>query len=326
MSKRKASSMDEKAGPISSVSYEDIAAIQAQFMVAEMEALKHEARIFAPAYSARSALVSKIPNFWALVLEGAGPEISEYILPSDFAALTTLTEISVSRFEIPPASPNGTGSPRSVEISFKFPDNEWMRECTLVKKFWYRKNRAGWAGLVSEPVEVPWKEGKDLTRGQGELVMKALREEGSGKTVEKEKLKKRIVKGAAGAESFFNWFYHRGRQVSAEEHERAKKEPKEEGEEVDQREARAEADLEELDVFPDGGKLAIIISEDLWPNAIDHYMAGEVDSDIDSISSPTSSQLEDHGSTSDEEDAPLLVDKSEGEDPSGRPKKKSKAL
>lgn len=40
----------------------------------------------------------------------------------------------------------------------------------LEKRFWYRRSKEGWSGLVSEPVRIHWRRGKDLTGGLGELV------------------------------------------------------------------------------------------------------------------------------------------------------------
>lgn len=261
----------------------------------------------APLYINRQKTISQIPNFWPLVLEQAPPDIDQYIQPSDSALLlSSLTSLSVSRFEIESTEEGADisgGDPRSVAIRFEFSENEYFTDKVLEKRFWYRKAKDGWAGLVSEPVPITWKKGKDLTGGLLDMVVKAWEEEqklaqqndGNSKrpnnelSAEQKLLKKKIDSTGMGGLSFFAWFGFIGRKISAEESKEAAAKEEEmrkarkaikDGKGADKdndsdSESEDEDDDEdigmELEIFPDGDELAIAISEDLWPGAIKYF-------------------------------------------------------
>lgn len=196
-----------------------------------------------PIYAERAKLVQKIPHFWAIVAEEAPEEIDRRIQPCDTAALSFLQQIEVTRFEISSDAPE-TGEPRSVKIVFSFRENPLFEDQVLEKKFWYRRGKDGWTGLVSDPVKIHWKKGKDVTEGLLEKavhlfeVANKLKEiEGqvtnhSGKdqpmqerldelsTLHRtlvDKLANNLKTIPQDAVSFFAWFGYRGREVSAEE-------------------------------------------------------------------------------------------------------------
>lgn len=235
------------------------------------------------------------------MLEQAPPDIDQYIQPSDSALLlSSLSSLSVSHFEIDPASPSKTdeGDPRSVSVRFEFSDNDHFSDSVLEKKFWYRQSKDGWTGLVSEPVRIHWKSPeKDLTGGLLDLVCSAWEAEQKSKangsapekapkklSAEHEALKKKIESTGMGGLTFFAWFGFIGPRVSAEENAEAKKLEKEtkgkkdaappkktEIEEADEEEAEEEELYMELEIFPDGDDLAIAFAEDLWPGAIKYF-------------------------------------------------------
>ena len=196
-----------------------------------------------PIYAERAKLVQKIPHFWAIVAEEAPEEIDRRIQPCDTAALSFLQQIEVTRFEISSDAPE-TGEPRSVKIVFSFRENPLFEDQVLEKKFWYRRGKDGWTGLVSDPVQIHWKKGKDVTEGLLDKavhlfeVANQLKEIGgqvanhSGKdrsmqerldelsTLHRtlvEKLANNLKTIPQDAVSFFAWFGYRGREVSAEE-------------------------------------------------------------------------------------------------------------
>jgi Nucleosome assembly protein (NAP) len=195
-------------------------------------AVRKQVLLTAPLYSRRSKTVAQIPNFWPLVLEQAPPDIDQYIQPSDSALLlSSLLHLSVSHFEI-------DRDPRSVSIRFEFAENEYFEDKVLEKKFWHRRSRDGWSGLVSEPVAIKWKTDRDLTGGLLDMVVKAWEADkatvtasesnsnGSsngavkalrGLTPEQKALKKKIENTGMGGLSFFAWFGFIGRHISAEE-------------------------------------------------------------------------------------------------------------
>lgn len=246
-----------------------------------------------PLYEKRHRLTSQIPNFWTLVFEQAPPDIDEFIQPSDSSLLlTSLTSLSVSRFE---TEHGGQGDPRSLCFRFEFSANDHFEDKVIEKKFWHRRSNGGWSGLVSEPVEIRWKKGKDLTGGLLGTVKKvwaaqqANAKTGDAKpkdlTADEKALKKKIENTGLGGLSFFAWFGYVGRNVSAKESqeatEKARKEritrqddnhsPVNDDGEDDDEEDDDEDDENELEIFPEGENLAIAISEDLWPNAIKYF-------------------------------------------------------
>jgi hypothetical protein len=263
----------------------------------ECPLVRQQVNLTTPLYARRHKTVSQIPNFWPLVLEQAPPDIDQYIQPSDSALLlSSLTSLSVRHFQLEEAP---AGDPRSVSIRWEFAENEYFEDEVLEKRFWYRRARDGWCGLVSEPVPICWRKGKDLTGGLLDLVWKAwdaelAREEaGSGSSpsgesakeamsVEQKALKKKIDQTGMGGLSFFAWFGFIGRRVSAKESEEAtrreaeRREGRRQGQKI---ESPVENDGEEsgenvgmsLEIFPDGDDLAVAITEDLWPGAIKYF-------------------------------------------------------
>jgi hypothetical protein len=265
--------------------------------------VRQQVNLTNPLYARRQKVVSQIPNFWPLVLEQAPPDIDQYIQPSDSALLlSSLTSLSVRHFQL---DETPAGDPRSVSIRWEFADNEYFEDEVLEKRFWYRRARDGWCGLVSEPVPIRWKKGKDLSGGLLDLVCRAWDSElarrdagGSGRagggagaegargavgmTPEQKALKKKIDQTGMGGLSFFAWFGFIGRRVSAKESEEAtrreaeRRELRMRGQKI---ESPVESESEDggegpgmsLEIFPDGDDLAVALTEDLWPGAIKYF-------------------------------------------------------
>lgn len=228
-------------------------------------------------------------------------DIDEYIQPSDSALLlSSLKAISVSRFELD--ADEKKGDPRSVAIRFEFAENEHFEDTVLEKKFWWRQGKDGFAGLVSEPVQIRWKKGKDLTDGLLDLVKAVYdeqrakpKQEGKGKkaakvelTDKQKALKEKIDNTGMGGVSFFAFFGYAGEYVSAEESKAAIAEEAEErrkrkaGEEVtkedeedkmdeDEDEDEEEEEEDDLEIFPAGDEIAMAIADDLWPGALKYF-------------------------------------------------------
>lgn len=231
-------------------------------------------------YDERASIIAKIPGFWPAVFEEAPLEIEQHIQARDLPLLQHLTALEITRFEVDEDATNG--DPRSVQFTFRFSENEYIQDETIVKKFWQRKGIDGWAGLVSEPVQIRWKEGKDLTDGMLERAVDGkgrLKTSGQDEDVEL---------------SFFTWFGYRGRDVSAEESEKASKHAQEQekagpvggdaqnGDEehglneksvIGKALGASEEEEHTLteEIFPAGEELATAISEDLFPGALKYY-------------------------------------------------------
>ncbi|USP72961.1 hypothetical protein yc1106_00235 [Curvularia clavata] len=274
-----------------SARFEELAALEHEFEVAEDEIIRKAEAVNAPLYKKRAELVAKIPHFWALVFEQAPPEIDNFIQPTDSKVLAEyLSTLEVSRFELDDPS----GSPRSFSLKFGFTENEYFEDKVLEKKFWFRKTK-DWQGLVSEPVKINWKKGKDLSDGLtdaayelGQLRAKLAADTTNGAAVKEEakseeykKLVNKIETATDASISFFGLFsFVSGyRWVSAEESAQATKEEKERfdkvrrGEKIEDDDDDEEdpQDYQEIEVFPGGDEVATIIAEDMWPNAIKYY-------------------------------------------------------
>ncbi|ROW11692.1 hypothetical protein VPNG_05563 [Cytospora leucostoma] len=280
----------------SSITYEQLNDLSAEFDDAETELIRQEVVVKQPLYEKRHKLISQIPNFWTLVFEQAPPDIDEFIQPSDSSLLlTSLTSLSVSRFEI---ENGGEGDPRSLSFRFEFSSNDHFEDKVIEKKFWHRRSKDGWSGLVSEPVEIRWKKGKDLTGGLLGTVKKvwAAQQAKAGNTKPKDltaderALKKKIEDTGLGGLSFFAWFGYVGKNVSAEESKdandkaRTERAARQEGNHSSADDGSEDGDEEddedELEIFPEGENLAIAISEDLWPNAIKYFTQAQEQDEV----------------------------------------------
>ncbi|EAT77160.2 hypothetical protein SNOG_15495 [Parastagonospora nodorum SN15] len=220
--------------------FEELSVIETEFEDVELEIIRKAEALHAPLYTKRADYIKKIPHFWSL---------------SRVLSSTT---------------PNG--SPRSFALKFGFKENEYFEDKVLEKKFWFRKSR-DWAGLVSEPVQIHWKKGKDLTGGLTDAAFKLgearkkLNSDSSDMAARKKEtelpeykeLSKKIETSFESSISFFGLFsFVSGyRWISAEESAKAEKEDKEKlekikrGEKLDEDEDEEEdsQDYQEVEVF-----------------------------------------------------------------------------
>lgn len=244
-------------------------------------------------YDQRAAIVEKIPGFWPAVFEESPADIETYIQARDIPVLQHLVSLELSRFELD-ENPQ-KGNPRCIQFAFRFSVNEYFSDETLVKKFWHRRAKDGWSGLVSEPVAIQWKEGKDVTNGQLDSAVKMHRRGHEVKTDLDTggKKDKSISKAPSFDEdaSLFMWFGYHGRNVSAQESAKAVQDEKDNeeilsgnlvmdrtaengGKSIIERVLAPSENEEDLlfdEVFPAGEELAIAISEDLYPGALKYY-------------------------------------------------------
>ncbi|KXJ92927.1 hypothetical protein Micbo1qcDRAFT_232596 [Microdochium bolleyi] len=275
------------------ITFEELQDLEHEFEEAENEIMRQQIALTKSLYEKRAKTIAQIPNFWPLVLEQAPQEIDQYIQPTDSQVLSDhLTNISVEHFEV-------DKDPRSMILKFEFSDNEYFEDKVLEKKFWHRQASGGWAGLVSEPVAIKWKDGKDLTGGLLDLVVKVWKEEKNDPKASKDstpkkeadytalekQLKEKIENTGMGGASFFSFFGYRGFHITPEESvaaiKKADTERKERaaGKKTDDEEEEDEDDDEEdplaLEIFADGDELAVAIAEDLYPSAIKYYIQAQ---------------------------------------------------
>ncbi|KAK3115969.1 hypothetical protein LTR53_004141 [Teratosphaeriaceae sp. CCFEE 6253] len=334
--------MADEATPIS---YEDLAALEDEFNDIDLEMTRTQYSLSQSAYARRAETVAKIPNFWPLVLEQAPPEIDQYIHAHDSKLISEhLTDIEVTRPELDEKGP--AGDPRSVRIKLEFSANEVFTDKSLAKTFWYRR-KDGWSGLVSEPVKIHWKKGKDTTEGltDGAVALFEARQKAGDMTAkdlpEYAALAKKVEHWTGANTSFFTWFgYVSGRHyVTVEESELAtkksgqRKEARKRGERPDTEETAEDEDPDDaqddsaVEVHEAGEELAYAFAEDLWPNAIKYFTQAQ---EMGDMSDPEFE--EDEEDEDDEDDEPIdirsLVQSSDGKtkprDSTGPPAKKAK--
>lgn len=219
-------------------------------------------------------MTSTIPGFWQHVFDEASSSIGleEHIHPEDTVVLSALTSLNVTR----PGAANG--DPRDLEFTFEFADNDYMPAQTLVKKFTYQEGAVtllGQTGLVSEPVLVQFKKGKDLTSGLSAAAMEAWEERKSKKDLkgaQKRKIGEKEKKLAAlvdKATSFFCWFSYTGAHKDLGE---VLDEDEEEEEENEDDAAEENVSMmSPVEAFSYGDEVAIQLAEDLYPNAVKYF-------------------------------------------------------
>lgn len=286
--------MSDQGDEISQVTYEQLAGIEDEFEEIDTQIIKQQYTLSKPAYAKRSEITSSIPNFWPIVLETCPPEIDQFIQPQDSQIFAeSLTSISVSRPEID-ADPKD-GNPRTVAFRFEFKPNDFFENTVLEKTFHWRRASDGWTGLVSEPVAVQWKEGKDLSEGLNGMAVKLFEaRKKAGDYLKKdlpeyEALAEKLTTANAVNTSFFTWFgFVSGRRyVTAEESAKAEAEFKKGGakpeEEEDDEEEEDKNDDSVVEVHEEGEQLAISIAEDLWPAAIKYFTQAQGMDDMSDI-------------------------------------------
>ncbi|KAF3932866.1 hypothetical protein ABW19_dt0210454 [Dactylella cylindrospora] len=289
--------------------------LELEFEKAEVEVLKYQIQQTTPLYARRNLLTTSIPSFWPTVFDST-PDFDQHIAPSDVMPISTITSVNVIR-------PNASTEPRDfiIELSFDPARNEWFEETTLAKRFWWKTVDGKWSGLVSEPVNITWKEGNDLSGGETGRVCeewiarKAAKEGKSGKGKGKGAADKGKGKGKANGEangkkksleeklaggqpSFFTWFAWIGKGTDFDG-----------GDE--------EEEEEDGDLFNHGDELALTIADDVYPNAIKYFLEAVTGGDSEGDSDMSVSDLEDD-EDEDEEVININIDEDDSdEDESG---------
>ncbi|KAH7135466.1 NAP family protein [Dendryphion nanum] len=322
--------------------FEQLSVLEAEFEETEAEIIRKSTQLNAPLYTKRAALISKIPHFWALVFEQAPPEVDNFIQPSDSKVFAECLEsLDVIRFELD----DPQGSPRSFALKFTFSENPYFSDTVLEKKFWFRHSLDGWQGLVSEPVKIHWKKGKDMAEGLTDAAFalhEAKKKLGSfelkkvAQLPEHKALVAQIDESEEVSMSFFAWFGFASsyKWVSAEESVQAAKEEKErvekikKGEKIEnQHEEENFVDHQASEVFPQGDELATIIADDVFPSAIKYYKHAH-EADDEELSDLDMEELDDEGEDEDD-DSDVEIDirklvgkgKSSGSPPSKKQRK-----
>ncbi|KAL8691035.1 MAG: hypothetical protein Q9218_003657 [Villophora microphyllina] len=265
--------------------YETLARIEEQLADIELANLRRTYTASRPKFLERAIAIEAIPDFWATVVDEAPAEIDQRIQPRDVPALKSLIGVDVERFEVLDAE---HGEPRSVKLTFAFKANQWFHDEKIEKRFFWRMNKHGWSGLVSEPVKIHWKE-RDLTDSlldmavnlwQTEKELKPVNGQPWGSIEATDEFKDVVAKvqrTPQDAISIFGLFGFRGHLVSAEESAEALKRKQRMVDGIDEWEELDEETppLPDTEIYPHGEEVAIAFSEDLYPGATQYFTAGK---------------------------------------------------
>lgn len=162
-----------------------------------------------------------------------------------------LTGFSVNRPELD-ADPVG-GDPRTVRFRFEFAgEDRPFEDEVLEKTVWMGKD-----GMGSEPVQVRWKEGKDLSGGVTAATQRWWEAGGKADGPEWKDLIQKVEEGG-GVVSFFAWFAWVGTKRPG-------------GRKVE------EGAEEEGEAHPGGEEIAVVLAEEVWPDAVNLFTQAQED-------------------------------------------------
>lgn len=231
--------------------------------------------------------------------------IESSIQSCDLQILSSLKAIEVTRFEVDDDPEHG--DPRNIKFVFEFDSGIFFEDKVLEKKFWYRRGKDGWAGLVSEPVRVRWKSNADPTLGLLDIAVDAYEErlKGSGTIISSQGNKRcrtepsydgagaysRLVNALEDSDahsiSFFAFFGYRGRNVTTEESAKSCQNGSgnvvpEGNRSVSERSLKSlignttplDSDDEDPlahEIFPAGEEVANALCEDIFPSALRYF-------------------------------------------------------
>ena len=272
--------------------------------------VKHQIILYEPIYRRRNEVLATIPSFWTNIFVNFGPELDEHITPEDWAFLSeNLISVNVSRpdannnprsFDIIFGLKENNGVVVTTEVRKSFvykslkDGNErwtglisepveikWVNEDKdltgginrlAIKIFELRKKR------VEGKIEEKQKKKEDGLNAKGKSASKIKEDDGLSE------LELELEEKLNQHQSFFNWFSWTGEYFMVLEQE-AKAKVKEEtttnGKGLDDEDEDDDDDddddddgddeNEAIDVFPDGIKLAYLIADDMFPNALKHF-------------------------------------------------------
>ncbi|CCX05810.1 hypothetical protein FPQ18DRAFT_402043 [Pyronema domesticum] len=243
-----------------------LAEIEKEFEQSEVEILRYTTLNQAKLFEKRDAVIAKIKGFWPHVLEDAAGScgFDEYITPEDAMLLIHVSSIKVTR-------PNAEkGDPRDIQISVTLDDNDWTPAQTIVKDFTYQSvdgRTVTETGLISKPVEIKWKAGKDLTFGVNKAAIEAFEERVAGNGTYKKGPKEEALLALLMKQpsTFFNWFSYSGVHLALGE------EPQDD----------EEAEKSPVEPFAFGDEIAISFAEDVYPSAVKYFTTSLEDEDED---------------------------------------------
>ncbi|KAL8842241.1 MAG: hypothetical protein Q9170_000567 [Blastenia crenularia] len=265
--------------------YDTLARIEKQLADIELDCLRKTYEATRPKYIERATAINAIPSFWPTVIDEAPAEIDQRIQPRDVPALNCLVGIDVERFEVLDAD---NGEVRSIKLTFTFKPNEWFHDERIEKKFYWRMSQTGWAGLVSEPVSIQWKD-RDLTEGLLDMAVgiwrkeKELKARGQNRddiraTNEFKALVEKVERTPQDAISIFAFFGFRGHHIDAEESQASMERGKSMVDGVERHFEGLDTEslvMPDTEIYPHGEDVVVAFSEDLYPGATQYFTAAK---------------------------------------------------
>lgn len=236
-------------------------------------------------YAKRQTCFSKIPSFWPTVVANGPEELQAVFAPNDALVLVALKSMKVERHQI---KSDTEGEPRSLRFTFEFDKNDIFEDSVVVKDFDFKVREDGGA-LVSTPVTFHWtskakKAGTNKLLDLADQLYKAEKAftDGPIDQTEREnlwqyeKLREELEKQqeeSSDEYGFLDWFGFRGavNDLLA----------KQEDEDIDEDGEDLDDGTLEVEIFPGGEDIAMILAEDLWPDAVEYFIRAQEDDDDD---------------------------------------------
>lgn len=297
---------DSAADPQIQAAFTQLAKLEADFAAVELDALRQKEYSMRELYKRRHEVTSQIPDFWQTVLTTAadsGPEDPLNLIEG--SVVPYIKSLQVERYQIKSGS---EGEPRSLRFMFEFEENDFFEDKIVVKDFEFRAEAGETGGLASTPITFTWKKGakksgmnklldaaSDLYKAEQVLVSdsKLMVEQQERESLwQYEKLNEAIERAEEDEDrelSFLDWFGFRG-SVNIGKGEAAVKADNDDAEEDEDSEDDGMLDVE---IFPAGADLAIAIADELWPNVMDAFIAGQAEDDLDDLEDDEDDEDED---------------------------------
>ncbi|KAJ9504439.1 hypothetical protein H2202_000495 [Exophiala xenobiotica] len=248
--------------------FESLGDLEKEFAQVELDGLRSKEYSLKPLYTKRKALLDRVPDFWPTVFGNGPEEVQQLFSPDDLALISCITSFTVDRHQIESET---KGEPRSLRFTFEFAENEFIEDKKLVKD----KKKDLTHGLLDGAVELHAAEEALKLKNGKEQIEFVDREA----LWQHEKLREKLLKldeSDDDQSSFFNWFGFRGAidavhpwNVADNGANGADDEDEEDDEDVYQ--------MLEIEIFPAGEEVAIVLAEELWTDAMDYFMSAQED-------------------------------------------------
>lgn len=237
-------------------------ALEGEIQEADSKVEQYKQELFSSIYEKRSSLITQVPKFWYVVL-AQHEDFQEFIRVEDMPYLENIKNIYVKEFledteKVTIENEEFEIKKKGFTITIEFDSSKDLPAQTITKKFEWELQTNGSKKLISEPVKVQWP--KSLNSINPDFI-KSQAKKANRKISPEEKKSYRL-----GMRSFWAWFAWTGEKLGKE--------------------------------FRNGEDLALCISEDIFPAALDYYVLampglGEENGDEEEVESGEELDLSD---------------------------------